>query len=170
FGGSLADLVAVRSATRLPLLRKDFLVTESQLADAMSAGASAALLIVRAIEPVRLAPLARFADGIGLEILFEVRDEIELARALDAGATIIGVNNRNLESLVIDPTTVERILPLIPSHCIAVAESGYTTREQVAAAGRAGADAVLIGSSFSASADPAEAVRGTTGVTKASRD
>ncbi len=170
FGGSLTDLASIRSATALPLLRKDFLVAESQLADAVSAGASAALLIVRAIEPRRLAPLARFADGIGLEILFEIRDETELSRALDAGATIIGVNNRNLETLVIDSTTVQRILPLIPRHCIAVAESGYATREQVAAAGNAGADAVLVGSSFSASVDPADAVRAMTGVAKVSRD
>ncbi len=170
FGGNLTDIVSVRSVTGLPLLRKDFLVAESQLAEAVLAGASAALLIVRAIEPGRLAPLARFADGIGLEILFEIRDETELSRALDAGATIIGVNNRNLETLVIDSTTVERILPLIPQHCIAIAESGYATREQVAAAGRAGADAVLIGSSFSASADPAEAVRAMTGVAKVGRD
>ncbi len=170
FGGTLADIASARSATLLPLLRKDFLVAESQLAEALAAGASAALIIVRAIEPPRLGALARFAESIGLDVLFEVRDETELARALDSGATIIGVNNRNLETLVIDPSTVERILPLIPRHCIAIAESGYTTREQVAAAGRVGADAVLIGSSFSASIDPAQAVRAMTGVAKASRD
>ena len=110
------------------------------------------------------------ADGLGLEVLFEIRDEAELERALGAGARIIGVNNRNLETLEIDVKTVERVLPLIPKSCIAVAESGYTTREDVGKAAAAGADAVLIGSSLSASTDPSTAVASLTGIRKASRN
>ena len=169
FGGSIEDVRRVRSSCSLPILRKDFHVAESQLLDARQVGASAALVIVRAIEPSRLAPLARFALSIGLELLFEVRDEAELARALAAGGRIIGVNNRNLETLEIDTKTVERIVPLVPGNCVAIAESGYSTREQVEVAARAGADAVLIGSSLSASADPAQAVRELAGVPKISR-
>ena len=169
FGGSIADLASVRSATGLPMLRKDFHVAESQLTDARSAGASAALIIVRALEPGRLVDLAGHAAEIGLELVFEVRDERELALALNAGARIIGVNNRNLETLEMDETTVERILPMIPSSCTAIAESGYSSREKVEGAAAAGADAVLIGSSLSASAYPEAAVRSVAGVRKAGR-
>lgn len=157
FGGSNDDIAHARAA-ELPVLKKDFHVTEAQLVEARALGASAALIIVRAIEPGRLRVLADAARQIDLEILFEVRDERELERALDAGATLIGVNNRNLETLVIDPATVSRIIPLIPSGCIAIAESGYSTSSDVERAAEAGADAVLIGSSLSASTDPEAAV------------
>ncbi len=159
FGGSNADLRIVRSATTLPMLKKDFHVTESQLSEAKRLGASAALLIVRSIEPGSIVAMADHARSIELEVLFEVRDEAELDVALAAGAKIIGVNNRNLETLEIDPTTVGRIVPLIPRGIIAVAESGYATREQVETAARSGADAVLVGSSISAARDPAALVR-----------
>lgn len=158
FGGSDEDLGIVRSAVGVPLLRKDFHVSESQLLEARRLGASAALVIVRAIEPSRLRSLAQAARDVSLELVFEIRDEIELDRALGAGAEIIGVNNRNLETLEIDPHTVKRIVPLIPPECVAIAESGYSTRDQVVEAARAGADAVLVGSSVSASPDPAAAV------------
>lgn len=169
FGGAISDVAAARKASALPILRKDFIVTESQLTAAHAWGASAALIIVRAIEPSRLRSLSEHAESIGLEILFEIRDERELANAIDAGARIVGVNNRNLETLEIDLDTVERILPLIPRDCIAVAESGYTSRQMVEKAGALGADAVLVGSSLSASADPASAVRNLTGIRKSSR-
>lgn len=170
FGGAIDDILRARAACTLPLLAKDFHVTESQLITARNAGASAALVIVRAIDPARLPMLAAGAREIGIELLFEVRDEAELARALEAGAELIGVNNRNLETLEIDSGTVERIVPLIPKHCVAIAESGYSTRAQIEVAGRAGSDAVLIGSSLSAAPDPAAAVAALTGVGKASRD
>jgi indole-3-glycerol phosphate synthase len=157
FGGSNDDVGVAREAG-LPILKKDFHVSEAQLVEASETGASAALIIVRAIEPDRLAPMAAAAREIGLEIIFEIRDEAELERALGAGATMIGVNNRNLETLEIDPTTVARILPLIPGACVAIAESGYSTARDVAIAAEAGADAVLIGSSLSASVDPEAAV------------
>jgi indole-3-glycerol phosphate synthase len=170
FGGSLEDMAAVREVTELPILAKDFHVSEVQLLHAMAAGANAALIIVRAVEPARILALAEVARLIGLETLFEIRDENELEIALTAGAKIIGVNNRNLETLVIDESTVDRILPLIPAGIVAVAESGYTTRESVERAAAAGADAVLIGSSLSSSIDPAATLKGLLGIPKASRD
>lgn len=169
FGGSVDDIRRVRAASGLPILRKDFIVAESQLVEARNAGASAALLIVRALAPARLVELATAAREIGIEVLFEIRDEAELERAVSAGARIIGVNNRNLETLVIDESTVDRILPSIPRECIAVAESGYFSRETVTRAAASGADAVLIGSSLSASINPEASVRELTGIRKASR-
>lgn len=159
FGGSEADVADAIDACGLPILKKDFHVAEVQLIEAKALGASAALIIVRALSPRRLIAMASFARDIGLEILFEIRDERELARAIQAGARIIGVNNRNLETLEMDATTVPRIVPLIPRDLIAVAESGYGTVAGVESAGQAGADAVLVGSILSIAADPAEAVR-----------
>ncbi len=169
FGGTLADIAAVRQATTLPILRKDFLALESQLADARRFGASAALLIVRAIHPGRLPILAREARDLGLDVLFEIRDETELARALDAGATMVGVNNRNLETLEIEMATVSRLMPLVPPECIAVAESGYSSRVAAESAALSGADALLAGSFLSAAPDPLAAVRSLTGIAKTAR-
>jgi indole-3-glycerol phosphate synthase len=169
FGGSNQDLNQVIESTSLPVLKKDFHVAEVQLDEAKALGASAALIIVRAIEPSRLPVLAGKARDLNLEIIYEVRDEVELERALDAGAEIVGVNNRNLETLEVDPTTVGRIVPLIPDRCIAIAESGYRSRADIAFAARAGADAVLIGSSLSESADPEAAVRELAGVPRQQR-
>jgi indole-3-glycerol phosphate synthase len=155
FSGDIADLAEARSATRLSLLRKDFIVDELQIAEARAAGASAVLLIVKALERHRLAELFKAALEHRLYALVEVRDENELNEALRLGANVIGVNNRNLETLEIDEA-VKRIVPLIPRGCIAVAESGYKTPADVARAAEAGADAVLIGSELSASARPAQ--------------
>jgi indole-3-glycerol phosphate synthase len=99
------------------------------------------------------------ARECGVATLVEIRDEAELDRALAVGATVIGVNNRNLETLRIDPTTAPTLIPRIPASCVAVAESGMQTPDDVAASARAGADALLVGSAISASADPASAVR-----------
>ena len=158
FGGRDEDIVKVRAASALPILKKDFHVTSVQIAHAAHLGASAALVIVRAIEPQRLGELAAAAADVGLELLFEVRDERELDRALEAGASMIGVNNRDLETLRIDPSTSARIMPRIPASCVAIAESGFTSRADVESAARAGADAVLIGSSLSSSSDPVSAL------------
>jgi indole-3-glycerol phosphate synthase len=108
--------------------------------------------------------LLETARGVGLDILLEVRDEAELALALRLGAAIIGVNNRNLETLEIDATTSVRLIPLIPRDVIAVAESGVKSIEDVRVLGQAGADAVLVGSSVSASQNPEDSVRSLTGV------
>lgn len=169
FGGHDDDIASVRAASRLPILKKDFHVTEDQIVHAALLGASAALVIVRAIEPSMLARLAQAASDVGIELLYEVRDESELDRALTAGATMIGVNNRNLETLHIDPQTVTRVVPLVPADCVAIAESGYSSREAIGIAADAGADAVLIGSALSASSDAAEAVSVLTGIARMSR-
>ncbi|MGI8547492.1 MAG: indole-3-glycerol phosphate synthase TrpC, partial [Gemmatimonadaceae bacterium] len=131
FGGSSADLADVAAAVAIPVLRKDFHVASVQLYEARALGASAALLIARAVEPGQLRDLIATANDIGLESLVEVRDDHELARALDAGATLIGVNNRNLETLVMDPGTAARIIPLIPGSVAAIAESGISSRAEV---------------------------------------
>ncbi|HWJ22019.1 MAG TPA: indole-3-glycerol phosphate synthase TrpC [Gemmatimonadaceae bacterium] len=169
FGGRDADLAEARAAVVLPLLKKDFHVHPLQMVEARALGASAALVIARAVSPARLGELARAATDVGLEVLFEVRDEAELETVLEAGALMIGVNNRDLETLVIDPDTAVRLLPLVPADRIAIAESGVRTRADVERYARAGADAVLVGSSISASSEPATAVRALADVSRAGR-
>lgn len=159
FGGSNDDLIAVQRAVSVPALKKDFHVDTIQLLEAKALGASAALLIARALSPDELPRMTDFAREIGLDVLVEIRDEEELRRALDAGASCVGINNRNLETLVIDPATAERLLKSIPADVIAVAESGVQTADDVERYARAGADAVLVGSAVSAAPDPALAVQ-----------
>jgi len=169
FDGDLDDLRRASDGTTLPLLRKDFHVAEAQLLEARVAGASAALLIARALEPARLARLTAFALDLGLDVLLEVRDEAELERALATDARVIGVNSRDLETLAIDPAVGDRLLPAVPGERVAVWESGIRTPADVRRAAAATADAVLVGSHVSASADPAAAVRELTGVARSSR-
>ncbi len=164
FGGSPQDVLDVRRSVLLPILKKDFHVAPIQLIEARALGASAALLIVRALSLEALSIMMQAGEALSLELLVEVRDEAELARALDAGATIVGVNNRNLESLVIDPSTAERLIPRIPSDVVAVAESGIVSRKDIQRYAAAGADAVLVGSSLSGAVDVARATRDLTGV------
>jgi indole-3-glycerol phosphate synthase len=155
FGGSIEDLRAVAEAVDVPLLRKDFIVDEVQLLEARAAGASAALLIVRALSQGRLGELVRFAAGLGLAALVEAHDAAELDRALATPARFIGVNSRNLDTLAIDVDAAWGLIERIPADRIAVAESGMATVEDVARAATAGADAVLIGTALSAALDPA---------------
>lgn len=169
FGGSARDLEEVGAAVGIPLLKKDFHVDPVQLLEARALGAAAALLIVRAVSPALLRSLVTTATEIALPVLLEVRDERELDVALDCGARIIGINNRNLETLEIDATRAERLLGRVPSEVVAVAESGVTSRADVDRVAAAGADAVLVGSSISASSDPAAAVRALTGVARVAR-
>jgi len=164
FSGSNDDLVAARGATSLPLLKKDFHVDPLQIIEAKSIGASAALVIVRALPPTRLREMLDVARSIGIEVLVEVRDEPELELALSFGAKLIGVNNRDLETLAIDPETAPRLLPLIPRDIVAIAESGMKTSADIERVATAGADSVLIGSELSASANPEAAVRSLSGV------
>ncbi|HEX9248245.1 MAG TPA: indole-3-glycerol phosphate synthase TrpC [Gemmatimonadaceae bacterium] len=164
FGGSADDLVLARGSVALPLLKKDFHVDVAQIFEARSLGASAALVIARAVPPTLLKQLMAAGADVGLEILVEVRDERELALALSLNATIIGVNNRNLETHEIDDETSLRILPLIPRDVVAVAESGVKSAADVKRVAAAGADAVLVGSELSGSSDPQSAVRSLTGV------
>jgi indole-3-glycerol phosphate synthase len=149
FGGTNDDIPAVRAAVAVPVLRKDFHVDPIQVWEARAIGASAVLLIVRALGPDRTGSLASAAREAGVEALFEVRDESELEWALAAGASIVGVNRRNLETLAMADEVLDRVLPLIPPDCIAVAESGVRVRDDVEAAATLGADAVLVGSALS---------------------
>ena len=153
----------------MPVIRKDFLVHPVQLWEARAAGASAALLIVRALSPDELARMMDVIHETGLEALVEVRNEQELVRALAVDARVIGVNNRNLESLVIDITTAPTLIPSIPSDRMAVAESGLLSVHDMAPAANAGADAILVGSAVSAHASPTEAVRSLTSVLRHDR-
>ena len=159
FGGDLSDLARARECTRLPLLRKDFVIDEVQIAEARAAGASAVLLIARALAREQLADLAAAAHGYGVESLVEVRSEEELDRALALPVMVIGVNSRDLETLDIDRTISARLLPLVPSDRLAVAESGITSAADAAELTRTGADAVLVGSALSSREDPAALVR-----------
>ncbi len=169
FGGSLDDLAMVTARVDVPVIRKDFLVAPVQLWEARAAGASAALVIVRALDPDRLSRLVDAAHETGLALLFEVRDLHELERALQAGADVIGVNNRNLETLVIDPHTATQVIPSIPPGSIAVAESGIRSVDDVLPAADAGADAILVGSAVSAASDPTAAVRALSSVARRAR-
>ncbi len=169
FGGSLEDLAAASARVAVPVIRKDFIVAPVQLWEARAAGASAALLIVRALSHEQLRRLIDEAREIGLALLVEIRDEGELERAIGAGATVIGVNNRNLETLIIDPATAPRVIRSIPAECIAVAESGMQQVADVYPAAEAGADAILVGSAISAAANPAEAVAALASVTRRER-
>jgi indole-3-glycerol phosphate synthase len=162
FGGSNEDLVKARAATRLPLLKKDFHVDVAQIFEAKTLGASAALVIARAVDPKRLLELLDAGRDVGLEILVEVRDEAELELALAYQVQLIGVNNRNLETLVIDPATATTLIPFVPREVIAVAESGVKSTADVTRLAAAGADAVLVGSEISSSTDPEAKVRSLT--------
>jgi len=164
FGGSNADLTLARSSVGIPLLKKDFHVDPVQILEARVLGASAALVIARAVSPQCLKELLKAGHDVGLEILVEIRDVQELELALSLDARLIGVNNRNLETLEIDPDTSLRLLPLIPRAVVAVAESGVKSVADVRRLASAGADAVLVGSELSASRDPEAAVRSLTDV------
>ena len=155
FDGHLDHLVAVRRAQPdLPLLRKDFTVDEYQIVEAAVAGASAVLLIVAALEQRALQRLLRYATDVGLDVLTEVHDEEEAQRAVDAGARLIGVNNRNLKTLEVSIDTSLRLAPLVASADVRVAESGLGTGDDLATLTRAGYGAFLVGERFMRDADP----------------
>lgn len=155
FGGSLDDLHQVAQATNRPVLRKDFIVSEEQLLEARAGGGAAALLIVRALDQPTLQRLIGYARAIGLAPLVEAHDADEIARALDAGADLVGVNSRDLDTFHVDVPRALALLRQVPSSCLAVAESGVGSAADVARAAEAGADAVLVGSALSGSAQPA---------------
>ena len=163
FGGSLADLEAVRQAVDTPLLRKDFIVTEYQLAEARAAGADLALLIVAALTDDELKSLHDTARELGLTPLIEVHDEPETERAVALGAELVGVNARNLKTLEIDPDTFGRLAPLIPDDRVKVAESGISTVADVERFVGEGASAVLVGEALVKDGDPRAAVARMTG-------
>jgi indole-3-glycerol phosphate synthase len=158
FGGSLADLDAVRGRVDVPLLRKDFVVTSYQVWEARAHGADLVLLIVAALEQEALISLVERTDSLGMTALVEVHDEEEVARALDAGARVIGVNARDLRTLDVDRDVFGRIAPLIPDNVVKVAESGVRGPHDLLAYASHGADAVLVGEGVVAGGNPRQAV------------
>ena len=158
FDGSLDHLAAVRQAVALPLLRKDFIVDEYQLLEARAHGADAALLIVAALEPGDLVRLHARASELGLAVLVEVHDEAELARAIDSGARIIGVNNRNLRTLAVDVDASRRLGARLPADVVGVSESGLTSRIELEELAGQGYRAFLIGERFMTAKEPAKAI------------
>jgi indole-3-glycerol phosphate synthase len=159
FDGSLAHLSAVRAVVDLPLLRKDFIVSEYQLHEARAAGADAVLLIVAALTPAELKCLHDRATGLALDVLVEVHDAQELWMAVDAGARIIGVNNRNLRTLAVDVRASEAVIARMPADVIAVSESGLRTAADLARLRQLGYHAFLIGERFMTAPDPGAALR-----------
>jgi indole-3-glycerol phosphate synthase len=153
FGGSIDDLRTAAARVRVPVLRKDFILDELQILEARAAGAAAVLLIVRALPRERLGALLAATAGQGLEALVEVHNASELDTALEAGARIIGVNSRDLDTFRIETAAAWQLLRRVPSDRVAVAESGMAGEDDVIAAGSHGADAVLIGTALSAAAD-----------------
>ena len=160
FDGSLAHLEAVRAAVKIPLLRKDFIVDEYQLLEARAAGADAILLIVAALSDRELASLARAAADYGLAALVEVHDASECARALAMGATIIGVNNRNLRTLQVDLDASRAVAAMLPAGTIGVSESGLKSSADLQAMRELGYRAFLMGERFMIEPDPGAALGG----------
>jgi indole-3-glycerol phosphate synthase len=163
FGGELGDLATARAASSLPLLRKDFVVDEYQVVEAYTAGADAVLLIVAAVAWSELAALYEQVLVCGLTPLVEVHDAHELGVAVDLGARVIGINNRDLASLQVDTRRTFELLPQIPADTLSVAESGFSAPEQLSELAGAGVDAVLIGEALMRSDDIEAAVRALTG-------
>jgi indole-3-glycerol phosphate synthase len=158
FGGSLDDLAAVRAAVQVPVLRKDFVVSAYQVHEARAYGADLVLLIVAALEQNVLEGLLERVESLGMTALVEVHDEDEADRALAAGARVIGVNARNLNTLEIDRTVFERIAPGLPGHVVKIAESGVRGPHDLIKYASAGADAVLVGEGLVTQKSPRDAV------------
>lgn len=158
FGGSLADLAAVRARVDIPVLRKDFVVDPYQVLEARAYGADLVLLIVAALSDTQLSELAAQAWEIGLTPLVEVHDEAEAARAVAAGATVIGVNARDLRTLEVRRDTFARVVPELPEDVVRVAESGVRGPRDVTEYVKYGADAVLVGEALVTGSHPKSAV------------
>ncbi len=159
FTGSEEDLVAARTASGLPVLRKDFTVGPHDVLDARGMGADAVLIIAAALCEAELTSLIKLAMSVGLDALVEVHDEDEAERALGAGARLIGVNQRDLETFRVDTARAERVAKVLPASVTTVAESGIESRDDVRRLADAGFDAVLVGEALVTAADPEGAVR-----------
>lgn len=170
FSGASDDLLTASATVSLPLLRKDFTVSENDVLDAAEMGASAVLLIVAALGDVELASFVALAHEVGIDALVEVHDDDEAARAVDAGARIIGVNQRNLRTFDVDDDRAAGVIGSLPSSIVTVCESGLRTRDDVARAARAGFDAVLVGESFVTSDSVVDTVRAFSSVPLAHRE
>ena len=159
FDGALEHLERARAAVPVPLLRKDFVVARYQLLEAVVAGADAALLIVAALDDRTLLPLIQEATALGLACLVEAHDPTEIARAVDAGARVVGVNSRNLRTLGVDPELLDRAASMLPPGITAVAESGIKTAADIARLSASGYHAFLVGERLISEPDPGAALR-----------
>ncbi|MDR1912396.1 MAG: indole-3-glycerol phosphate synthase TrpC [Helicobacteraceae bacterium] len=164
FKGDLDYLSLIRRHNRLPLLRKDFIVDRYQLLEALLYGASFVLLIVNILSLKELCDLLEQTKNLGMEALVEIHDKTDLTKAIAAGASIIGINHRNLDSLEMDMSLSEKLIPSIPQGKIIVAESGLNSREQLLELSKIGVDAFLIGEHLMRQADRAAATRQLVGV------
>ncbi len=159
FFGHLDHLIAVREQVQIPLIRKDFIIDERQIAQARLTGADAVLLIVACLEDGQLRDLQGFATEIGLDVLVEVHDATEAARALQQNCSLVGVNNRNLNTFDVDVQTTFDLLPaLLGEGRVVVSESGISERQQCRRLEEAGVDAILVGETFMKASDPATAI------------
>lgn len=163
FQGSLADLratvaIAHNASKPIPVLRKDFIIDEYQLVEARANGADATLLIVGALTDERLTALMCAADDVGIETLVEVHDKAEMKRALAAGASLIGINNRDLRTFTVDLAVTERLAPMASENVVLVGESGIFTSDDASRMRAAGMDAVLVGESLIVAPDRAQAI------------
>lgn len=159
FKGSLSDFESVRAAVNLPMLRKDFMVSEYLIRESRAFGADLVLLIVAALDDHRLRDFMQLSVELGMDVLVEIHDESELERAVSLTPKIIGVNSRNLKTLEVDISSFARLLPKIPDGVVKVAESGISNVGDIKRARQAGADAVLVGEALVKSADPGETVK-----------
>ena len=159
FKGSISDLVSVRSAVSIPVLRKDFIVTEFQVYESRIIGSDLLLLIVAGLSKSQLKDYFQLATGLGMQVLVEVHDLPEVELALEVGSKIIGVNCRNLKTLEIDKTAFDLILPRLPENVLKVAESGISTRDEVEKIESLGADAILVGETLVKSGNPVHTIK-----------
>lgn len=158
FGGSLADLSAVRSEVETPLLRKEFIVSEYLIEESRAYGADFILLIVAALDQIQLRDFYAIVRGLGMQALFEIHDEAELERAMALEPAIIGVNARNLKTLSVSSEPFQRLLPMIPANIYRIAESGISGAGDARFARDCGADAILVGESLVRAVDPGVAL------------
>jgi indole-3-glycerol phosphate synthase len=166
FGGSLDDLRAVRGAVSVPVLCKEFIVDEYQIVEACAAGADAVLLLSGVLSTRRLREYRQLCAALGMAALVEVHDKAELVSAIEAGAEIIGINNRDLKTFVVDVETTTSLLPMVPEGVIVVSESGISDRAASERLGALGVDAVLVGEGLIAASDIASATREMCGFTR----
>lgn len=169
FGGSLRDLRDVGAAVDLPVLRKDFTLDPVHVLEARAAGADAVLLIVRILTDDILGDLHALATGLGMDVLVEVHDEVELERALEVEAELVGINNRDLATFTTDLATTERLLTSVPDDVVVISESGIRTRDDVARLGDVGVDGILVGESLLRADDPGAAAAELCGVPSTDR-
>ena len=169
FGGSLEDLKAVRGLVEIPILRKDFVIDESQVYEARGAGADAILLIVRILDDEQLRSLRLLAEELGMSVLVEAHDVMDVKRGLDAGAGLLGINNRDLQTFEVRIDVTLSLADRVPPEVVLVSESGIHTAADVRSVGEKGADAVLVGESLLRQGNPGEGVTALAGHPKVPR-